>query len=193
MRRLGGLVRLRPQNAERRTQNAERVHVTKCQGQPARPRAASARGKQGPALWQLRTSSVGTYNRRVARQVQKTGKDSKMTEEIAEDLAEAQGNILVRVAPVDSVGRKISRPDVAQALQDRARDIINGVKAGTSAIANSLSELASPDGWSIQKVDAVFGITLAAEGSVIVSKASAEASFEVTVSFERRIGVPEIA
>jgi hypothetical protein len=52
-------------------------------------------------------------------------------------------------------------------------------------VAKSLQSLAAPEGWRLGEVSASFGITLTAEAGVIVSKASAGATFEVSVTFTR--------
>lgn len=94
--------------------------------------------------------------------------------------------VLVRIAPIDRDGRQISRQDdVTQALEDRLGDIRRGLAAGTDAIKAGFADIAVPDGWTVNSVQATFGITLATEGSVIVSKASAEASFEIAITYQR--------
>ncbi|MEV6297505.1 CU044_2847 family protein [Streptomyces sp. NPDC051896] len=45
-------------------------------------------------------------------------------------------------------------------------------------------------GWSVTGMDVTFGITPAGEAGVILSKASAEASFEVPLTVERTAGAP---
>ena len=52
-------------------------------------------------------------------------------------------------------------------------------------MAKSLQSLTAPEGWRLGEVSASFGITLTAEAGVIVSKASAAATFEVSVKFTR--------
>jgi hypothetical protein len=94
--------------------------------------------------------------------------------------------VLVRVEPTDRDGRQISSHiDPADSLRSREADIERGIAAGTRVISTSIPTITSPAGWSLDSVEATFGITLGAEGSVIVSKASLEASFEVTVSYRR--------
>ena len=98
--------------------------------------------------------------------------------------------ILVRVAAIGRTGRQISsRSDPAASLLSRRADIERGIAAGTEVISGSISKIESPGGWDLDSVEAKFGITLGAEGSIIVSKASLEASFEITVTY-RRNAVP---
>ncbi|MDQ0946134.1 hypothetical protein QFZ24_000057 [Streptomyces phaeochromogenes] len=52
----------------------------------------------------------------------------------------------------------------------------------------SLAQIPERDGWRVASMDVTFGLTLAAEAGVILSKASAEASFEVTLTVERASG-----
>ena len=54
------------------------------------------------------------------------------------------------------------------------------------AVADSLPGLPSTDGWRLGEVPGSFGISLAAEGGVILKKASAAVTFEVTMTFQRR-------
>lgn len=94
--------------------------------------------------------------------------------------------VFVRVESTDPSGRQIAGvANLAESLGSRAVDIARGIAAGTEVISGSIANIANPDGWSLESVDATFGITLGTEGSVIVSKASFEASFEVTVSYRR--------
>lgn len=94
--------------------------------------------------------------------------------------------VLVRVAPVDTGGRQIKAVlNVAETLESRLDDVRRGVAAGTEAVSASLAGIARPAGWAVESVEAKFGITLGAEGTVIVAKASLEASFEVTVTYKR--------
>ena len=74
---------------------------------------------------------------------------------------------------------------LVEELRDRQSDIRGAIEAGSEAVAKSLKSLASPEGWRLGEVSASFGITLTAEAGVIVSKASAGATFEVSVTFTR--------
>ena len=74
---------------------------------------------------------------------------------------------------------------LAEGLGGRQDDIRDAIQAGSQTVAKSLESLPSPDGWRLGEVSAKFGITLTAEAGVIVSKASAGATFEVSVKFIR--------
>ena len=75
--------------------------------------------------------------------------------------------------------------NLAEALSDRVDDVRDAIRAGSESVAQSLTSLASPEGWRLGEVSASFGITLTGEAGVIVSKASAGATFEVSVKFTR--------
>lgn len=95
-------------------------------------------------------------------------------------------SVLVRVTPLDGGNRQIARGvDPAQTLESRTEDVRRGMKAGSTAICEGIGGLAEPDGWALETIEAKFGLTLGAEGSVIVSKASIEACFEVTLTYSR--------
>jgi hypothetical protein len=76
-------------------------------------------------------------------------------------------------------------PLEAEGLADRQDDIRGAIEAGSQTVANSIESLPSPPGWRLSEVSAKFGITLTAEAGVIVSRASAGATFEVPVKFTR--------
>jgi hypothetical protein len=98
-------------------------------------------------------------------------------------------SVLVRVSAVDQSGRQIKGPsNAAEALEARLDDVRRGIAAGTAAVSASMEAVARPTGWSVESVEATFGITLGAEGAVIVAKASLEASFEITVTYQREKG-----
>jgi Trypsin-co-occurring domain 1 len=97
--------------------------------------------------------------------------------------------VWVQVVDVDpAAGREITfGKNLAQQLTDRADDIKGAIEAGSETVAKSLKSLDSPQGWMLGEVSASFGITLTAEAGVIVSKASAGATFEVSVKFSRAV------
>jgi hypothetical protein len=70
-------------------------------------------------------------------------------------------------------------------LSARIDDLRHAIGEGTRTVAESLPELASPTGWRLNEVTASFGIALTAEAGVILSKASAATTFDVTVTFAR--------
>lgn len=92
-------------------------------------------------------------------------------------------NVLVQVVSIDG-NREISwGSSVSDQLSDRLDDIHSAIVAGATAIADSIHDLPHPEHWKLGDVSASFGITLTAEAGVILSKASAGASFEVQVTF----------
>jgi Trypsin-co-occurring domain 1 len=95
--------------------------------------------------------------------------------------------VWVQVVDVDlSSDREITfGRNLAEALGNRQDDIRGAIEAGSKTVAKSLKSLTSPQGWSLAEVSASFGITLTAEAGVIVSRASAGATFEVSVKFAR--------
>ena len=101
-------------------------------------------------------------------------------------MAEASpGQVYVEVVELDP-GRAIGwGTGVAQQLRDRAADIECGIVAASQTVAGSLRSLASVEGWELDEVSASFGITLTAEAGVIVSKAAAGATLDVSVVFKR--------
>ena len=91
----------------------------------------------------------------------------------------------MQVVPVEN-GREISwGSGQVQNLADRLQDIKAAIASGASAVADSLEALPRAPGWRVKEVSGSFGLSLAAEAGVILTKASAETTFEVTVTFER--------
>jgi hypothetical protein len=91
--------------------------------------------------------------------------------------------ILVQVVEL-SQGREIRKlSNVAELLQSRTEDIQHAIVTGSQTVAGSLGSLTGVAGWSLDEVTASFGVTLAAEAGVILSKASAGATFDVTVKY----------
>jgi hypothetical protein len=104
-----------------------------------------------------------------------------------------QSVVMVQVVEVHG-GREIGRASqVAELLRDRIDDIRDAIVAGAQTVAGTLRELDSAPGWNLDEVSASFGLTLAAEAGVILSKASASAAFDVTVKFQRVTGREGIA
>jgi hypothetical protein len=93
--------------------------------------------------------------------------------------------VYVQVVELDS-GRAIGwGSNLAEPLRNRVADIESGIRAAAQTVAVSLHGLPSADGWQLDEVSASFGITLTAEAGVIVSKASTEANFDVSLTFKR--------
>ena len=99
--------------------------------------------------------------------------------------ANLEKKVLVQVVPVDE-GREIGWGEsTAEQLRNRLEDIRLAVKEGAKAVADSLEGLPGAKGWRLGEVSAKFGVTLTAQAGVILSSASAGATFEVTVLFKR--------
>jgi Trypsin-co-occurring domain 1 len=98
---------------------------------------------------------------------------------------ESEHKVFVQVVEVNS-GREIGwGSNLSEQLQGRRDDIRAAIVSGSDTVASSLVSLSSAGGWVLDEVSAGFGITLTAEAGVILSKASAAATFDVTVKFTR--------
>jgi len=99
--------------------------------------------------------------------------------------SQEQSPVFVEVVSVDA-GRQIGWSDgLADRLLDRIDDVEQALQDGSAAVAAGLRRLARPDGWEIGEVTATFGISLAAEAGAIISKASGEATLEVSITYRR--------
>ena len=98
-----------------------------------------------------------------------------------------EAKVLVETVRFDSSGtRQIGPRDrTTSLLQDRRGDIEAAVSEASAILQASVTTVEDKAGWRVSSIEAKFGLTLAAEAGVILSKASAEASFEVTVTIER--------
>jgi Trypsin-co-occurring domain 1 len=100
--------------------------------------------------------------------------------------ANTEEKVFVQVVPVAEGRQQIGWGEsTAEQLRDRLEDIRSGIFEGAKAIAESLEGLPGAKGWQLGEVSAKFGVTLTAEAGVILSRASAGATFEVTVLFKR--------
>ena len=98
--------------------------------------------------------------------------------------------VWVQVVPVDG-GREISwGSNRVQNLADRLDDVKAAIAAGARAVADSLPGLPMASGWAVDEVTGSFGLSLTAEAGVILTKASVETTFEVTVTFKRSAESP---
>ncbi|WP_237773447.1 CU044_2847 family protein [Streptomyces luteocolor] len=94
----------------------------------------------------------------------------------------------VRVETVvwEAGSRQIStRVRTSEALHERAAELEEAIAQASSIAQESLARVPRRDGWQVSAMEVTFGLTLAAEAGVILSKASAEASFGVTLTVER--------
>jgi hypothetical protein len=96
--------------------------------------------------------------------------------------------VWVQVVPLDSQRQITWGSDVAQRLQERIGDVQNAITTGAATVASSLNSLDAPTGWKLDEICASFGIALTAEAGVLLTKASGEATFEVSVTFRRGDG-----
>ena len=99
----------------------------------------------------------------------------------------ADTKVLVETVQFDSAGnRQIStRTRTTSLLEDRREDIEAAVSEATEIIQSSAAKVEHMDSaWKVKSIEAKFGLTLAAEAGVILSKMSAEASIEVTITIE---------
>ncbi|MEU5599724.1 CU044_2847 family protein [Streptomyces sp. NPDC020298] len=101
---------------------------------------------------------------------------------------------VVRVETVELNGhgaRQIgSRTRQSASLADCSDELQEAIVQASTIAQDSLAQVPQRHGWSVTSLEVVFGITLAAEAGVILSKASAEASFEVTLTVERAVDAP---
>ncbi len=95
--------------------------------------------------------------------------------------------VRVETVELDSAGaRQIGpRTRATALLRDRRDDIEAAVGEASTIVQESVSKVEDKGGWRVKSLEAKFGLTLTAEAGVIVSRASAEASFEVTITIER--------
>ncbi|GAA3834949.1 hypothetical protein GCM10022403_079660 [Streptomyces coacervatus] len=101
-------------------------------------------------------------------------------------------NIRVETVALDAAGMRqiASRARPTAALGERAAEIEEAIVQASAIAQRSLDQVPERAGWQVKSLDVTFGLTLAAEAGVILSKASAEASFEVTLTVERTLGTP---
>jgi Trypsin-co-occurring domain 1 len=96
-------------------------------------------------------------------------------------------NVRVETVELDASGtRQIKqRSRTTALLRDRADDIESAVQEASAIVQGSVAKVQDKDGWQLKSVEVKFGLVLAAEAGVVLSRASAEASFEVTLTIER--------
>lgn len=101
--------------------------------------------------------------------------------------AVAEAEVLVETVRLDGSGNRQIGPKSRSTalLKDRHDDIEAAVAEASAVLRDSAAKLEDAEGWRVKSVEAKFGVTLAAEAGVILSKVSAEASFEVTITIER--------
>ncbi|GLW93211.1 CU044_2847 family protein [Actinokineospora globicatena] len=99
----------------------------------------------------------------------------------------AEPVVRVETVEFDRAGnRQISASKrTASLLVERRAEIEAGIAQTADVVRASMAATEVADGWRVTSVAATFGITLSAEAGVVITKASAEASFEVTMTIER--------
>lgn len=95
--------------------------------------------------------------------------------------------VRVETVEVDAGGRRqiASRERTTALLEDRREDIQAAIAQAVDIVQAPLAQEPAAGGWRVSSVTATFGITVSAEAGVILTRASAEASFEVTLTIER--------
>jgi hypothetical protein len=98
-----------------------------------------------------------------------------------------ESSVWVETVELDSSGtRQIKqRGRTTALLRDRADDIESAVQEASAIVQESVAKVQDKDGWRMKSVEVKFGLVLTAEAGVVLSRASAEASFEVTLTIER--------
>jgi len=96
-------------------------------------------------------------------------------------------NVRVEVVELDSFGRRQigQRSRTTALLRDKADDIESAVREASAIVQGSVAKVQDKDGWKMKSVEVKFGLVFTAEAGVVLSRASAEASFEVTLTIER--------
>jgi hypothetical protein len=96
-------------------------------------------------------------------------------------------DVRVETVELDSSGtRQIKqRSRTTALLRDRAGDIESAVQESAAIVQQSVAKVQDKDDWKLKTVEVKFGLVLTAEAGVVLSRASAEASFEVTLTIER--------
>jgi hypothetical protein len=94
--------------------------------------------------------------------------------------------VFVQVVPIDGATEIGWGTSVAERLSDRLPDFRAAVNAGALAVVATLNDLPSAAGWELDEVTASFGVTLAAEAGVLLTKATAGGTLDVTLTYCHR-------
>lgn len=96
--------------------------------------------------------------------------------------------IRVEVFPTDDSDFRQIGPNrrLTTLLRERADDINTAVREISTMLRNSVSDEPDDDGFRVSTVTSTFGLSLATTGGVVVTRATAEVSLEVTLTIERR-------
>lgn len=102
----------------------------------------------------------------------------------------AEFDVRIETVELDDSGtRQIrSRHRTTARLQERRDEIDAAVREACEIVQASAAKVDARQGWGVSTLEAKFGLVLAAEAGVILSRASAEASLEIKVTIERISG-----
>jgi hypothetical protein len=91
--------------------------------------------------------------------------------------------VLVEVVELDDHGNRQIGPTerITDQLINREAEVKAAIVMAARIVTTSAAGEIADAGWHVSELEAKFGITLSAEAGVIVGKASAEATFEVTL------------
>lgn len=100
----------------------------------------------------------------------------------------ANSAIWVETVELDvTEGRQVSsRRRTRELLQERRSEIEAAISEAAGIVRAAAERTPDEAGWRTTSIEATFGITVAAETGVVLTKASAEASLEVKITIERR-------
>lgn len=99
--------------------------------------------------------------------------------------------VAVEVLTPRSGGDLSPRPRITEVpFEQRAGELAEGVARIAREFKDHLDELqpeptAGPDRWALDQVEIEFSLALAAEGGLIVAKASAETTFRASLTWKR--------
>ncbi|MEN3614953.1 CU044_2847 family protein [Plantactinospora sp. ZYX-F-223] len=95
--------------------------------------------------------------------------------------------VRVEVFPTDDAGLRQIGPSrrLTTLLQERADEIGTAVRDISRMLRESVDTEPDDTGFRVSNVTSTFGLSLATSGGVVVTRASAEVSFEVTLTIER--------
>ena len=99
----------------------------------------------------------------------------------------AEANVQVETVELNTSGTRQIKPHsrTTALLRDRADDIESAVQEASDIVQGSVAKVQDKAGWRTKSVEVKFGLVLTAEAGVVLTRASAEASFEVTLTIER--------
>ena len=100
-------------------------------------------------------------------------------------MTENNGEVSVQVVQLAS-DRQIAWGDVTiEKLKARLDDVRTAIVEGAAAVAAGVTGVATVDGWRTEEVSVTFGVSLVAEAGVVLTRASAETTFEISVTWRR--------